>query len=260
MWSIVLLLLLLLFLPNFRLTQSEDMSRFDKIIVSFFILLLISIPSKGQVLISLIFGDALNSDNIEFGLDVGINRSKFLDISQAQGVNNLNLGFYFHIKVRESSYISTGVMVKSVVGTAGLDTYFVGNESIDSVFQDGTLTKKINTFYVPILFHQRLFDDRWYIEAGGMPGLRTKGKDIFNIQVQDGDLEYILDVSDEYTRLDFGLMGGVGFKFRKHVKSVSVGVSYYYGLVNISKVPDTIYRNSSLYIYAKIPIGAQPKE
>ena len=151
-------------------------------------------------------------------------------------------------------------MVKSVVGTAGLDTYFVGNESIDSVFQDGTLTKKINTFYAPILFHQRLFDDRWYIEAGGMPGLRTKGKDIFNTQVQGGDLEYILDVSDQYTRLDFGLMGGIGFKFRKHAKSVAVGASYYYGLVNISKTPDVTYRNSSLYIYAKIPIGVQPKD
>ncbi len=236
------------------------MSQVQKVISSLFIIMLLALPSKGQVLISLLFGDALNSEKIEFGINVGLNRSKFLDIPQAKGVSNLNLGFYFHFQLKNSSYLSTGVMVKSIIGTAGLDTYAVGNAEIDSVFENGSLTKQISCFYVPILFHQRLFDDRWYIEAGGMPGLRTKGKDIFNTKVQDGDLEYILDVSDQYTRLDFGLMGGVGFKFRKHAKSVAVGASYYYGLVNISKIPDVTYRNSSLYIYAKIPIGAQPKK
>lgn len=232
-----------------------------KVIASTTLLILIFLvpqSSNGQVLISLLFGDKLNSDKIEFGLEGGLNRSYLNDIPDAKGLNNFNLGFYFHFNLKNSSYLSTGVMVKSTVGASGMATYSIGNEDFDSLFIEGTLTKKINCFYVPILYQQR-FSNRWYIEGGIVPGLRTKAKDIFNTEVLDGDLEYILDVKDQYTRLDFGLMGGIGYKLKKQIKSTAVGVSYYYGLVNVSKLPDTTMKNSSVYFYVKIPIGAGAK-
>lgn len=211
--------------------------------------------TQGQVLISLLLGDALNTDKIEFGLVGGTNRSYLLDAPGSKGMNNFNLGFYFHILAKNNTYLSTGVMVKSSVGAQGMATYPIGDNDFDSLFDDGTLTKKISCFYVPILIHQR-FNNRWYIEAGMMPGLRTKAKDIFKTELRDGDLEYTLNVKEQYTRLDFGLMGGVGYKLRKEIKSASLGISYYYGLVNVSKLPDTTLKNSSIYFYFKIPIGA----
>lgn len=72
------------------------------------------------MVISLLFGDALNTPEIEFGLVGGINRSTFLDMETAKGVNNLNLGFYFHINLKKSSFISTGVLVKSNTGAIGM--------------------------------------------------------------------------------------------------------------------------------------------
>ena len=45
-----------------------------------------------------------------------MNRSYILDIEDAKGKNNFNLGFYFHILMKNSSYLSTGVLVKSNVG------------------------------------------------------------------------------------------------------------------------------------------------
>jgi hypothetical protein len=54
-------------------------------------------------------------------------------------------------------------------------------------------------------------------------------------------------------------MGGIGYKLKKQIKSTAIGVSYYYGLVNVSKLPDTTMKNSSVYLYAKIPIGAGAK-
>jgi len=54
------------------------------------------------MVISLLFGDALNTPEIEFGLVGGINRSTFLDMETAEGVNNLNLGFYFHINLKKA--------------------------------------------------------------------------------------------------------------------------------------------------------------
>jgi hypothetical protein len=221
-------------------------------------LLLFSVTLKAQVLISLIFGKALNTPKIEFGLDGGMNRSYLNDISGSKGSNYFNLGFYFHILVKNNSYISTGVMVKSNVGATGMPVYSLGNADFDSVYKDGTLTKKISCFYVPILFHQR-FNNRWYIEAGTTLGLRNKAVDIFEVSKLDGDLTYTKDVKDQYTRLDAGLTGGAGYKFKKEIKSMAVGINYYYGLVNVSKTPDVTMKNSSIYFYMKIPIGLGAK-
>jgi hypothetical protein len=209
----------------------------------------------------LLFGEALNTPKIEFGLVGGLNRSYLADLPGAEGLNHFNLGFYFHLNVKNNSFISTGVLVKSNVGATGMPVYSTGNAEIDTLYKGGTLTKKISCFYVPILYHHR-FNNRWYIEAGPQAGLRTKAIDVFEKSIDKSDLSYTSDVKDQYTRLDFGLTGGAGYKFKKELKSMAVGISYYYGLVNVSKIPEVEMHNSSLNFYMKIPIGlgAKPTE
>jgi hypothetical protein len=213
---------------------------------------------NAQVLISLLFGDALNSEKVEFGLVGGGNRSWIPENEESNGLNSFNLGFYFHINMKGNTYLSTGVLVKSNVGARGMSVYPIGDQEFDDVFATGELTKKIHYFYVPILWHQR-FSNRWYLEGGIQLGLRNKAKDIFNLQAYDGDLSYTRDVRDEYRHLDAGLLGGVGYKFKKETKSISMGVNYFYGLVNVS-LTDQKIKNSSMYLYLKIPIGAGGKE
>jgi hypothetical protein len=220
----------------------------------FTFLLLFSVTLKAQVLISILLGDKLNTPKIEFGMVGGLNRSYLNDISGSTGLNHFNLGFYFHINMKNNSYLSTGVTVKSNIGATGMPVYSLGNADFDSVYKGGTLTKKISCFYVPVMYHQR-FNNRWYIEAGPQFGLRTKAVDIFETTTLDGDLSYTKDVKDQYTRLDAGLIAGAGYKLKKQIKSMAVGINYYYGLVNVSKTPDLTMKNSSVYFYIKIPIG-----
>jgi hypothetical protein len=224
---------------------------------SFF--LLFPVMLNAQVLISLVFGEALNSDKIEFGLSGGMNRSYINTISTAKGMNNFDLGFYFHILMKNNSYLSTGVHVKSNVGATGMPTYPLGDEDFDSLYQDGTLTKKIPVFYVPILFHQR-FNNRWYIEAGPQLGLIYRSEDIFETSELDGELTYTRNVQDEYKRIDAGFLVGAGYKLKQEIKSMAVGVNYYFGLVDVSKTADVSVKNSSIYFYVKIPIGAGKSE
>jgi len=228
------------------------------ITLSFFIAFPASV--NAQVLITILLGDALNTDKIEFGLIGGLNQSYITTISESEGLNNFNLGFYFHFLIKNSSYFSTGVLVKSNVGATGMPVYSLDDPNFDAVYAGGTLTKKIPGFYVPILFHQR-FNNRWYIEAGPQLGLIHKPVDIFEVSKLGGDLKFTLDVKDQYKHIDAGLMGGVGYKFKKQPKSMAVGINYYYGLVDVSTVPDQTIKNSSLYFYIKIPIGVgKPKE
>jgi hypothetical protein len=230
---------------------------FKIIVLSFF--MLVPAALNAQVLITILLGDALNTDKIEFGLIGGMNRSYINTISDAKGMNNFNLGFYFHILMKNNSYLSTGVFVKSNVGATGMATYSMGDENFDAIFQDGTLTKKIPSFYVPILFHQR-FNNRWYIEAGPQLGLIHKPVDIFEASKLGGDAKFTLEVKEAYKHIDAGLMGGVGYKFKKEIKSMAVGINYYYGLVDVSTNPDQTIKNSAIYFYMKIPIGVGKKE
>jgi len=193
----------------------------------------------------------------------GLNRSYLTDISNAEGKNYFNLGFYFHVNVKNNSFISTGVLVKSNVGATGMPVYSLGDAAFDSTYKGGTLTKKISCFYVPIMFHQR-FNNRWYIEAGPQLALIRKEVDIFKTEAlagdEKGDVEYTRDVMDQYKHIDAGVVGGVGYKFRKEIKSMAVGVNYYYGLVDVSTNPDYKIKNSAINFYMKIPIGVSSKE
>ena len=42
------------------------------------------------------------------------------------------LSSYFHFKMAENAYISTGVLVKSDVGGTGMPTYAIGDPDFDS--------------------------------------------------------------------------------------------------------------------------------
>jgi hypothetical protein len=215
-----------------------------------------STSAKSQVLISVLFGDKLNSEKIEFGLKGGFNQSYFSEPSEAEGLNNFNLGFYFHFQLKENSYLSTGVLVKSTLGARGMSTYPIGDADFDSIFIDGELIKKVHYFHVPLMWQQR-FNQRWYLEGGFQVGLRSKAEDIFELEDSfGGDLNYESDTRDNYKRLDFGLVGGVGYKWKQLPKSVSSGINYYYGLTDISKEVGETYQNSSIFIYIKVPIGS----
>jgi hypothetical protein len=229
-----------------------------KTTVLLIILATFTVTVNAQVLITLLLGDALNTPKIEFGLEGGLSRSYINSISGSEGMNNFDLGFYFHILMKNNSYLSTGVRVKSNVGATGMPVYELGDVNFDEIYKDGTLTKKIPGFYVPILFHQR-FNQRWYIEAGPQLGLLYKEIDIFEAEKLGGELSYKLDVKDQYKHIDAGLLGGIGYKFNKQPKSMSAGVSYYYGLVDVSLNPDYKIKNSAFYFFIKIPIGVTSK-
>jgi len=45
--------------------------------------------------------------------------------------------------MKNNSYLSTGVGVKSTMGATGMPTYLLGDADFDYLYQEGTMTKKI---------------------------------------------------------------------------------------------------------------------
>jgi hypothetical protein len=213
-----------------------------------------------QVLISLLFGETLNSPNVEFGLDGGVNFANIANLESGKSVAMFNLGFYFDLRLKNQWMLHTGVIVKSNQGADNIDPYLLGNSSLDTVFASGYITRKVTEFSVPILIKYR-FAERFHVEAGPMLALRTKAYDIFKNKIKEkDDLTYKVDIKDNYKRIDAGIMVGAGFKLSKKVpKSSQMGIRYYYGFVDpLKDNTGKAQYFSSLYLYFSIPIGAHP--
>ena len=226
---------------------------------------------QGQVLLSLIFGDKLNSEGVEFGMNGGFNLSYLRGIHGATGQNNWELGFYFDILLKEKSpwYAATGVYVKSNVGGRNIPLDYPGRRAInDTVYNDfeelnGNIEKQFNTFYVPLNLRY-LSKSGIFIEGGAQIGLVFKTHDIYNAEVDDHTLKYDAKVGVKDNELhkwfDGGVDGGIGYK-SKGKTGWKIGVWYYVGLTNIYKndLGPKAY-NSSMYVLATIPIGKKKAE
>ena len=209
-----------------------------------------------QVIISLIFGDKLNSDKLEFGLDGGVNWSTLHGLPGAKSLAGFNLGFYFDIKLKNPDWrINTGVIVKSPMGADDLPVYNLNDLYLDSAFAGGSVKRKIRYFNVPVMMKYQ-FNKGIYAKAGIQLGLRSKCTDEFLKTVKDkDDLKYTVKTKDQYHPLDAGLAFGFGYRLMKG-NGMNIGLQYYLGLIDVvvdDSSPNQF--NRSLYLTVGIPIG-----
>lgn len=224
------------------------------------VILLFSIQlAQSQVLISLLFGDKLNSDKIKFGLEGGANFANVTNLETATFEPNFNIGFYFDFKLKESPnwFLHTGVIVKSTMGAA-LEPYSLNDEHLDALFEGGSVERKLQYWNVPFLARYK-FDNNIFIEAGPMFGLLYKGVDVFTNDVDGNDIQFDNNIRKEHSRFDIGLEGGVGYQLEKVMNGMNFGARYYYGLLNSSTTANANQKNVSYYVFVGIPIGAGEK-
>jgi len=221
-------------------------------------LLVFGLTAQSQVLISLLLGDKLNSDGLEFGLEGGLNYTNIDGFENTKTTPNFNLGFYFDIRMKNKLYLYSGVQVKSSFGMKNLtekDLEFL-EAQVESV--DGEYKQKVNAFMVPILANYK-FDNHFYVEAGPQVGLIYNGWIEFTSDVDNREVK-IKDYNDNLLNwFNGGFAVGTGYRLMKG-KGWTVGVRYYQGLTDVFKYGSGTKHNS-LHFKVNIPIGAgSPKE
>ena len=178
------------------------------------LLLLLSSTLYSQVLIALVLGDKLNTGKIEFGLDGGINFSHISGMDSNNRTRDLNLGFYFDIKMKERWYLNTGVLVKSTLGLDDLSTQdldFLGATRYDA---EGVYRQKIDYFLVPALAKYK-FDNNMYVELGINMGLAHRAYIEFASEVDGNSARIRENNLDMIHRFDMGLAAGAGYRLLK---------------------------------------------
>jgi len=237
--------------------QTTSLTKLKKQSLILLLFSLVGFSANGQVLISLLLGDVLNTGKIEFGLDGGLNLSTIDGLKGAESMSSFNLGFYFDIKTSHPKWLfHTGVIVKSTMGTKGLPVYSLNNANLDEAFATGSVKRELSYFNVPIMMKYK-FNPRIYAEAGPMLGLLYKAYDKFSNKVEESeDLNYKITIVDQLHRIDAGMMAGVGYRLMNG-HGMNLGIRGYYGLTNIATSADMPKQyNRSLYFVVGIPIGA----
>lgn len=223
-------------------------------------LLFFGLAGQSQVLITLLLGDKLNSDDLEFGLEGGINWTQITGLETKNFARKWNLGFYFDIRLKNQWFLNTGVLVKSNMGVDNLTDNDISWLNA-KIYTDtsgriaGSYGQKMNYFLVPALFKYK-FKNRIFVSAGPQFGLMYKSWVQFDSDVEGNDAiikEYNRDLIN---RIDVGIMAAAGYGLEKGL-GLTIGVKYYEGFVNVYKNSNT--RNRSFFVYATLPIGASEK-
>ncbi len=217
----------------------------------------IGITCHSQVLLSIVFGDKLNSEGLEFGLEGGVNWSNISSLEGEKDLSSFNLGFYFDFKLKNQWNIYTGVLVKAKMGDNELSANDLDFLGIELQEEDGTYSQKINYFVVPALVKYN-FKNRIYLEGGPQVSLMHKAWVEFNSDADNKNIRIRDFNKDNINRLDAGVTFGTGYKLMED-SGMTLGVKYYHGLANVYKGVSGS-NNSSLLLKFNIPIGAAKKE
>ena len=223
----------------------------------FILCLLFGISTQSQVLLTVIFGDKLNSEGLEFGLEGGINWSNISVLDADKSLSSFNLGFYFDFKLKDQWNIYTGVLVKSKMGDLNLSDNDLAFLEITPSEEEGEYSQKMNYFIVPALLKYN-FKNRIYVEGGPQFGLMYKSWVEFLSDNDDRSVRTRDYNKDKINKLDAGVTIGTGYKLMAD-SGMTIGIKYYHGFANVYKgVSGT--NNSSLFLKVNIPIGAAKSE
>ena len=215
------------------------------------------VTARTQVLMSVIFGDKLNSEKIEFGLDGGANWSQISDLDSSSYLRTFNIGFYFDIRLKNQWSVYTGVLVKANMGSNELTEEDLIFLEVPLQPQEGTYSQRLNYFIVPGMIRYN-FPNRFYLETGPQLALMYKSSVQFFSESDDEEI-LIKDFNkDAIRKLDAGLSAGLGYKL-KPIGGLTLGLRYYYGLTNVYKNRSGT-KNSSIFLKANFPIGAKKKK
>ena len=229
-----------------------------KILLAF--LVLFSVQAKSQVLISILLGDKLNSEWLEFGLEGGLNWARVDGFETNSYAQKWNMGFYFNIRVKENWSIYTGVLVKSNLGLDKLTDGDLTRLNVDKILDPttgeeivGKYSHKMNTFLVPILMRYN-FKNHMFVAAGPQVGLAYKSWIQFDSDISGYDVTTKDYNTDEINKIDAGITVAAGYRMMQGT-GWTISGKYYYGFVDTFKeISGT--KNSSFFLTLNIPIGA----
>lgn len=211
-----------------------------------------SITARSQVIISLLFGDKLNSEKITFGLLVGNGWNYLSDYNTSGSLSKFNLGLYLNFRLNEKLFLQFDAMAKYNLGAKKLPVYSLGDVALDSLFATGSVERNSKYFALIPTIQYRFFSN-FNFEIGTQISMRLKSTDVFSVGRTGGDLKFEKKITDMSTLFDIGATGGISYQIGG--SGVKIGARYYYGFIDIFSADEGHNANTSIQLSGYIPIG-----
>lgn len=228
----------------------KPLSKFLTLII---ILCLSSTGLKAQVILSLIFGDKLNSNELLFGIHVNGSLNYFSNSEGKKPLPSLNAGLFFTYRFNDHLHANIEMLAKYTRGAKELPVYSLNDPDVDAEFTGGSVTRKNQYLSLPLSIRW-LTKGGFFAEIGPQISLRTGAEDIFIKDIDEGELNLKIKTKNEMNRWDFGWLAGMGYMFGK-TKLLAVGLRYNGGFSDVSKIDEGNQTNQQWGVYCNIPIG-----
>jgi hypothetical protein len=217
------------------------------------VLLMVINATRSQVLISILFGEKLNTGKMVFGLMLGNGWNTLTGYSQSAATSNFNLGLFLTLKLNHGFSLQFDALAKYKMGAEELPVYRLNDPLLDSIFQQGQLQRSIKYLALIPTIQYRVWKN-FNAELGPHISLRTKVADLLRSGTTEGDLQLEKNSADSTTRFDLGLATGISYQFNKGT-GVKLGIRYYAGFIDLFKESAGMQANRSVQLNVYIPVG-----
>jgi hypothetical protein len=224
-----------------------------KKIVVLVLCFLTTVTTHSQVLISILFGDKLNTDKMTFGLMLGNAWNSLSGYPSVDAQSNFNLGLFLTFKLKERLFLQFDALAKYKSGAKGLPVYTLGDATLDTIYQHGNLQRSISYLGLTTTLQYRIWK-YLNVEAGPNVLLRTKATDLFHADLELGEQLFEKEMKEATTTFDFGITSGISWQFSKG-RGLKLGIRYYVGLVDLYASDEGTNAARSFQINLFIPIG-----
>ncbi len=210
-------------------------------------------PVFSQVLIALVFGDKLNNDKIEMGVQLAAQGFRFTNIDNRPDVG-FSFGAYLDLKISERLTVANYFMFKSPKGGKDIpEEYWFAKP--DDISTDNVSAKRHLSYFELTPMVRCNFNPSWSVSLGPQLAVNTKATDIFQEKVDDGTFTYREHIRENITLLDAGAAIDVQWRLMKG-KGLRINFRFAQGLVNVYKDGTAINaQNQTFQIGAGIPVG-----
>jgi hypothetical protein len=212
--------------------------------------------AHGQVLLGILFGDKLASENFHIGLTAGANVSNISGVDDTKAKVGLVLGLLAEWKFSDRLYLQPELLPFYYTGAknmppGGLD----GIPELEDEVQDKARQTNLKYFEIPILLKYALGDGRWHLGAGPQIGFLTSAKDEYD-GVITNEISIRADRKDMLNSTDAGVAFVLEYKMGHGPFATGLTARYYLGLTDLIKdnTGEALY-NRVLTIGATLAMG-----
>lgn len=206
---------------------------------------------------SLIFGEALNTETLTFGIHLDYTRSTLTNLDDAEVLGRFNIALLFNYRFNDRFSLQSELFPAYTIGAQNLKPYALDDAGLDAQFQNGKVTRKLTYMGMTALGLYRVYD-HIYLELGPQLYLRTKAYDYFTAEPAAGELSLKHNIKEETGQWQSGISTGLCYRLGNGT-GMSIGLRYYWGLTDVMKNDPDSQQFRLWQVTGGIPIGRKKK-